>query len=329
MLASCGLILWKTLESYGLDSHALFVKAGLDPERFRDPDARFSFSAIRNLWKLSLEATWDPCLGIRAARYWHPSNFHAAGFAWMASASLKDALERTVRYFRIVSTDPERLSLVETDDDFRFIIDTADVRERGLDEEYDLLMAIIVDMCRTSYGPTFKPLLVMMERPAPPCAKEFVEYFGAPVQFSSETNLLAFDKEDLTKQLPTANAELAHANERIVMEYLSYLDRSDIITRVKTRLIDSLPSGRVTEESIADALHLSRRSLQRRLKEEGTSYTQVLDETRRQLAAQYVRHSRLSINEITYLLGFSEPSNFSRAFRRWTGASPTAYREST
>jgi AraC-like DNA-binding protein len=85
----------------------------------------------------------------------------------------------------------------------------------------------------------------------------------------------------------------------------------------------------VTEESIADALHLSRRSLQRRLKEEGTSYTQVLDETRRQLAAQYVRHSRLSINEITYLLGFSEPSNFSRAFRRWTGASPTAYREST
>ena len=96
--------------------------------------------------------------------------------------------------------------------------------------------------------------------------------------------------------------------------------------QVRVRLTEQLSSGHATQDSVADALHMSLRTLQRRLNNEGTSYRGLLDETRRELAAHYMAESHRPINEITYLLGFSEPSNFSRAFRRWTGKSPSAYR---
>ncbi|MEE9265906.1 MAG: helix-turn-helix transcriptional regulator, partial [Gammaproteobacteria bacterium] len=103
-------------------------------------------------------------------------------------------------------------------------------------------------------------------------------------------------------------------------------DRSSAAMQVRARLTEQLSSGHATQNSVADALHMSLRTLQRRLNDEGTSYKGLLDETRRELAAHYMAETHRSINEITYLLGFSEPSNFSRAFRRWTGKSPSAYR---
>jgi AraC-like DNA-binding protein len=96
--------------------------------------------------------------------------------------------------------------------------------------------------------------------------------------------------------------------------------------RVKVALLEHLPSGHVSEEEIAQGLHLSLRTLQRKLRDEGTSYKELLDETRRELATEYIKNPHVSISEITYLLGFSEPSNFSRAFKRWTGSSPSAFR---
>jgi AraC-like DNA-binding protein len=97
--------------------------------------------------------------------------------------------------------------------------------------------------------------------------------------------------------------------------------------QVKAKLTEMLPSGRVGARQVAEALHVSVRSLQRKLADKGTSFAQLLEDTRRELARQYVSNSRLSVGEITYLLGFSDPANFTRAFRRWTGQSPSAFRQ--
>lgn len=105
------------------------------------------------------------------------------------------------------------------------------------------------------------------------------------------------------------------------------MDRSDIVMQVKAQLTDNLSSGNMTETHLAELLNMSQRSLQRRLEEKKQNYKALLEETRYELAVQYVNNSRLSFNEITYLLGFSEASNFSRAFKRWTGKSPRQYRE--
>lgn len=328
LLASVTQVLWKALENEGYDNRRLFERAGLDPDKLHDANARYAYAGVRKLWQLTIAETDDPCFALVAARCWHPTNFHGLGFAWLASTNLKEAIERTIRYFRIVTSDPEQLYLVEHDNRYEFIMDATHVVHRALDEEYDLFLALLVDMCRSSCESTLNLQHVALQRPEPYCAKDFETYFAAPVTFSATQNAVVFNKTDLERALPTANAELALANEQIVQRCLARMVHSDIVMQVKTKLIQELPSGNISEEIIAEDLYMSQRSLQRRLREEGTTYKELLNETRRDLAAQYIKASSVSINEITYLLGFSEPSNFSRAFKRWTGVSPSEYRQS-
>ena len=326
LLASSTLVVWKALETYDIDAAALFKKAGLNPEDANNPQARYPYSAVRRLWELSIEESGDPCFVLIAARQWHPGNFHALGYAWLASRSLKEALERLIRYFRVVTSDPEELTLVAQDDTYEFVIDTSTVVYRALDVEYDLMLSLILDACRLSLGETFRPRRVCLQRAQPTCADRYTSFFGTKVEFDAPAYSMAFDKSQLDLLLPTGNAEIARANDQVLMSYLTQLNRSDIVMRVKTTLIDRMPSGQVSKEDVAEALNLSLRTLQRKLHEEDTSFKQLLDETRRELADQYIRNPMVSIGEITYLLGFSEPSNFSRAFKRWNGTAPAEYR---
>jgi AraC-like DNA-binding protein len=118
----------------------------------------------------------------------------------------------------------------------------------------------------------------------------------------------------------------AHANERVIGDYLAELRGTGVAVRVRSRLIDELPSGGVNEIQVAAAQHMSRRTLQRKLRDEGTSYARELDGVRRELAERFIRDRSLTLSEITYLLGFAEISSFSRSFKRWTGIAPSAYR---
>lgn len=322
-ISSAILPLWKVLESYGCDGQTLFAQVGLDPDKLHDPNARYPITSLKRLWKLAAETTQDPCLGLTAARFWHPTTFHALGYSWMASQSLEDALRRMTRYSRIVS-DNAKLTLTESAEGFEFTLRPR--FEPPADEAVDAGMAIILGMCRTSRGSTFNPLRVTMQRDTPAVVDAFSQVFHAPIQFSAPENMMVFSKADLCVPLPTANADLAHANDRVITNYLARFAHGTTKLRVEAKLLDQLSSGHATQESIAQALAMSPRTLQRNLKQEGTSYKQLLEETRRDLASQYIKESRLSVNEITFMLGFSEPANFSRAFKRWTGVSPSEYR---
>ncbi len=322
-ISSAILPLWKALESYGCDGRALFAQVGLDPDKLHDPNARYPFTSLTRLWKLAAAATQDPCFGLTAAGFWHPTTFHALGYSWMASHSLEDALMRMTRYSGIVS-DAARLSLTESAEGFEFTLRPR--FEPLADEAADAAMSIILGMCRTSRGSTFNPLRVTMQRDTPAVVDAFSQVFRAPIQFSAPENMMVFGKTDLTAPLPTANAELARANDRIITNYLARFTHGSTKIRVEAKLLDQLSSGHATQESIAEALAMSPRTLQRNLKQEGTSYKQLLEETRRELASQYIKEARLSVNEITFMLGFSEPANFSRAFKRWMGVSPSEYR---
>jgi AraC-like DNA-binding protein len=132
--------------------------------------------------------------------------------------------------------------------------------------------------------------------------------------------------EDLAQPLPTANPDMAQASERIALEYLERLDRTDSVTQVRRRILELLPSGPPTQTEIARSLALSPRTLHRRLAEAGTSFAGLLDDTRRELAGGYLQRTDYSIAEVAYLLGFAEVSSFNRAFRRWTGTPPSAVR---
>ena len=324
-LASLILPIWKALEDYNCDSEALFRQAGLNRDKLRDPNARLPVQVSTRLTNLAVAATGDPCFGLTVANHFHPTTLHALGYSWMASDSLLDAFERLIRYYRLISNS-EKVLLVEGEDSYRVVLQDIDARFPAVDPEVDSFLAVILYLCRTLCESKISPIRVTIRHKQPICAERFQEVFQSTIEFSAAEDAIYFNKDLVRKMLPTRNAQLALVNDQVVTHYLAKFDLSQTSARVEAKILEQLSSGHVSQDTVAKALNLSVRSMQRRLKHEDTSFKKLLTETRQHLARQYIEQSQLSINEITFLLGFSEPSNFSRAFRRWNGQPPSEYR---
>lgn len=326
-ISSWVLLIAETLKSYGVDYRKLFREVGMDPAHLSDQNARFDFLSVTRLWDLALEKSQDPCFGLVVVNHWHPTSLHALGFSWMASPSLKEAFERLQRYIRIVN-NAIAIDITSENSNTRVAFSSTAGSYRASYASMDAGLAVLVHMCRLNYGRELDPVKIqtMRPEPSPTCMDRLDAFFRAPIEFAAAENALYFKSAVLEKHLPASNIDLARANDKLIDEYLSHLDGASIGIRTKAKVTELLPSGAVSEEKIATLLNLSVRSMQRKLKEEGTSFKELLNQTRQELAEQYIENSRLSINEITYLLGFSDPANFSRAFKRWHGVSPSQYR---
>lgn len=326
-LSSWVLLIARAIDSYGYDSAELFARLGLDHSRLRDPGARFSYPALTRLWMLAAKVTRDPCFGLTVASLWHPTTLHALGYSWFASANLEEAYERVQRYSRFLNTAANGVLRTEKSaNSYCLILDPSRINPAPATVAIDAGLAMLVNMSRASYGARFRPLRVSLQRSEPDQSERFTDLFEAPVAFSQAENALWLDPEMVSEPLATANPELARINDLVVTDYLAKLDRKDLTMQVKSKLIERLPSGQVSEEGIASSINISQRSLQRRLREQGVSFKQLLESTRRELSLLYVRDPQHSFNEVAFLLGFAEHSNFSRAFKRWYGKSPSQYR---
>ena len=327
-LSSWILLVSKAIDSYGLDSKALFESVGLDHAKLREPLARFSSTAVEQLWRSAVDETGDPCFGLTVASFWHPTTLHALGYSWLASSNLAEAFDATVRYSRIVNTAAQGVIAIDAKPQaYRVIIDNSKLYPEPIDATVDAAAAMLLIMCRATYGNRFSLQQVTFQHAAPPDRRPFDELFRAPVSFSQNRDALVIDPELVREPLATANPELVRINDRIVTDYLAQLDRKDLGMRVRSKLIEHLPRGHVSEAEIASSINVSQRSLQRKLSEQGMTFTQLVDSTRRELGLQYVRDPQYSFNEIGFLLGFSEPANFSRAFKRWYGKTPSQFRQ--
>ena len=323
--ATAGLV-DKALRTYGCDPEPLFTEAGIDRNVYLDPNTRIPTTKLQTLVKLSLEATGDAGFGLTAAEQFQPAALQGLGFAWLASDTLHDALNRLVRYFRFINPF-FKASVDESENTLDLVLMGPENWPNFVYEQVDTGMGVFLRMCQITAGEHIVPERVVMQRPAPLCPDRFSAFFEAPVEYGAAENRLCFDLDLANQHLSTSNPELARINDQAVIDYLARFDRSNITMQVRSRIIEQLPSGAARQESIAEALHLSLRSLQRKLKDEEITFKELLEDTRRDLALQYIRESRRSLGEISYLLGFSEHSSFTRAFRRWTGHSPAEFRE--
>jgi AraC-like DNA-binding protein len=314
----------RVLVEKGIDPETILARAGITSEERGDPDARFDIGQADRLWRAAFEATDDPCLGFWVGRAVLPANLHALGFAWLSSRTLREGLQRFARYHRLLST----AAVVELEDvqgGAQLLLEPA--RPHGLPQGgLDASFAMVVGMCRAMANDPVSPLQVQMTRPEPPCSQELRTYFGCEVEYEATVGLVVFPNEVLDRVLPRQNPALAQANDQVATNYLAKLDKDDIRTRVREALLELMVDGKFSRAVVADRLHMSTRTLQRRLVEEGTSFKEELDNTRHELAIGYMRQQRMSVGEACFLLGFADQSNFSRAFRRWTGKSPMAYR---
>jgi AraC-like DNA-binding protein len=159
-------------------------------------------------------------------------------------------------------------------------------------------------------------------REKPDCAGQYYAFYRCPVNFSASENSLILPTELMDKPLPSRNQHLARMHDQVLQNYLGQLSQSELGHKVREITINLMPSGEVCKEQIADSLHMSSRTLHRKLQEEGTSFAEILNDTRRELAIQYIQDNNLPLIEVSYLLGFSDSSAFTRAFKRWTGKTP-------
>jgi len=326
-LAATATAIAEAIASLGGDPKRAFQRAGLDMAEMQKPGARYPFRSMIRLWEEARIEAADPCIGLFVARKLKPQALHALGLAWLSSSTLMSGLQRMVRYARIANTslrfriepDGERVKLV------------AEFQTHGLPpppEAADALLAVVVRMCRLMTDNSFAPLLVTFTHEDNGHMEQYIDTFQAPVLWAKSENALYFDARVLAQPIPAGNEELATETGRIAERYLATLDPERVQDRVRKILLILLPSGEVDQEAVAKTLHRSVSSLQRQLRAEGASYRQILDETRVTLAQQFVREKRYSLGQIAYLLGFSDQANFSRAFKRWTGHTPTQFRVS-
>jgi AraC-like DNA-binding protein len=329
-LASTAILLATALrEDYGIDPAPIYSRAGISMMPPESPQMRYPLSRIRKLWALGKEASGDDAIGLRTGRYAQPTNFYALGYSWLASSTLLGAIERLTRYMQVVSTASVAVTLTEATDSYALTAVFPDPSKAPPKEGLDSGMTALLALCDIVSGKEIRPLRVDLSRPATTHPEAYREALRAPIRFDAEVGTMYFDKDSLRQPLPLGAPDVARATDAIAEQYIETLDPQKVASQVRQLLIALLPAGKVHQDLVSSRLNRSTSTLQRQLKSEGLSYRDVLESTQRSLAETYLRDRKYSLAQIAYLLGFSEQSNFSRAFRRWTSMSPKQYQDST
>jgi len=315
------------LRRYDVDPQSVLDGASVERVGSNDPLLRIGDAAVNRLYARAVRITGDEYFGLTVADCVVPGMLHALGYALLASETLEDFCRRLARYYAVVSQ-----SAVVT---VRLTPETLELEARPRDaslcyETHDAWAALVMRLMRGACHDALAPDRLELLRPVPAGGPgPFLARFRCPVEFDRPRVCFHFPLAAMQEPLLGANRELAQHHDRIVMACLERLDRDDIVNRVRTHLVGGLCGGVFDRAGIAAQLHMSPSTLQAKLARRGVTFQQVLDGTRRELALGYIVQSRLSVTEIAFMLGFSDASNFNRAFRRWTGRAPTQFRTAT
>ena len=319
-------MLARLVELHGIDPRGFLWSFGWYPAAFQDPTARIPTRMIDIAFKKAAAMIADPAFALRAAECWHPSHLGVLGFAWLSSGTLRNGLRLIERYSRIFGFKAT-VRCAEAPDGLRFTFDHRRGDAPIGPAMADAILALVLSMCRFNFDATLNPIAVHLRRPEPSDAQPYHEFFGCPLHFGADEDSFVLAVGVVDAPLSSSQPDLEETFDAILAEQLAALGNEyDLAARCKAYLLPRLTAGVHSEEALATAMGMSRRTLQRKLADIGLTYTDVLDATRYDLALRYLEEPLHSVKDITFLLGFSEQSAFSRAFRRWSGKAPSSYR---
>ena len=323
VLASWVRTIVDALEAQGATPGEVLQAAGLEADALTDPNARISVVAMARLWRRAAERVGDPAFGLKASKYIRHTTFHALGTSVLASSTMQEAVERLVRFNRVVS-DVATLELTREGESVRLLVVLKSGYESGGHEAMDAILSLITRSLRFLAGPDFALTCVQMRRAEPVDRSAYDHLFRCPIHFASEIDALSFAHSVLDRPLPTGNPELARFGDAALREYLARVQHGSLVDRVRATLAEHM-GAQLSPSLVTKRLAMSVRSLQRSLQEHNTSYEALLRDVREELARAYLKEKRYSITEVAFLLGYENMGAFARAFKRWTGLSPSDY----
>ena len=318
-----------TLDKLGLESNRILLDAGVPLDSLAHSYERVPLHALSQIISRAVSSELGPLFGLKFAENIHATTYHSYGLMLISSPTLRQFCLRLARYYAWVATN-KSVSFDVKGDTARLIYhcngDTHDSPAARL-ARISGWAATWVRMLRMVSSPRFAPKSVMFSSPAPlGFVEDYRHYFRCPLDFHSDVDALCFDAKTLDIPLAGGNAELARRSERQVFDLLNQMGSVDLETQVRMAFFDLLPEGTYARADVAHWLGLEERDLATALRNEGLSHHLILLKTRQELAAELIAWSDISINEISYQLGFSDCSNFARSYRKWFGCCPSERR---
>lgn len=298
----------------------LFSNVSIDQSRLMDANYRIPVVAMTKLWRSAVVLTEDDAFGLRVAEFVSPTTFHALGYAAMASKNFSEAVQRIIRNARVVS-DIANLQWDVNADGICLYFNLIDGSPDVADEAIDAFMGALIHVSRHYMHADIPLVSAEFVRSAPVNVARFDAFFGSKVLFDCADNRLVVDPSVASALIPTYNATLLEANEKVMEDYLQQVGNLSIADTVRGHIAAVLPEDPVLDR-IAEKMHMSGRKLQRKLQAEATSYQKVLDSYRQEKAEAWLSDNQKSIKQVSDLLGFANQSAFTRAFKRWTGHTP-------
>lgn len=310
------------LDASDLDGSSLARQAGIDDAWLLTPEGRVPHTNILSLWRLARIASGDEALGITVARQAGPEALSLFGYSMMLSRTLAELLQRAMRDLHLLG-DLFSLEISNNEKNTSLSL----VVRPGIDAPPEcgdaILATMLVTARRLGADPSFAPVSMEMRRKAPQDPLPFTLMFGTEPRFGQASNRMVFNNADLERPVLSAHAGLAEIYDRFVTSRPAATLSDTVRHHIAARLPDGVPAI----ETLASILHMTERTMHRRLSDEGVSYRQLLDETRRNLAAEYLAHSTLPLAQVAVRLGFAEPGSFTRAYKRWYGTAPRQARK--
>lgn len=324
--AATGLI--DAIKAAGGDPERLLRSVGLDPAAVADRHAFIPSAGFTLALEEAARVTGDDCFGLHFGERYHPKDIGPLVYVMLNSPTMAVAFENVARYLHIFN-EAATVSFTRSQPYalLRHRLSGVPMHASRQHEEYVLTVGLAT--IRLMAGSEWRPVEVRFEHDAPSLTEEHTRVFGAPVLFRCDGNVMVIEREFCDQQVPTADRRLYP----ILEEYLErQLERTPseapLVVAVGRAIEQAMSNGEPRLGQVARALGVSGRTLQRRLNECGVEYKTLVADIRRRLALRYLADLKHTLSEVAYLLGYSEISAFSRAFKRWTGVAPSEHRRS-
>lgn len=313
------------LKEHGVSVAAVLRRAGLPGNLFDQVRVLVSTEELFALWHSIEVVSSDPLIGIKLGVETKTERFHPMAIAALSTQNLMTATEHLARYKKL--TAPEeilaKLGKQEFSVEFRWLL-AVDAEPHVLT---DYCFSWMISLARHGTGTQLNPLRVeyVQQRSN---LRTLERSLGCKVDSGASRNAIIFRASDATAPFVTCNVELLDLLAPQLEEQLrEHKEEDSFVALVRRAIQDRLTGQRPSMDVISEAIHMSPRTLQRRLQEAGSSFQRVLDEARHSMARYYLSNSVLELNEAAYLLGFEDPNSFGRAFRNWEGMPPSDWRE--
>ena len=311
------------LRKAGVDLESALREAGLEARTINNEDAWIPYTRHAALLEIAARELKDDCYGAKLGARIDPRKADALSYMGAACRTLEDGLRNLERYSYVV-TEAFRFRLKVEGNTARIVAEPTDPAFPRFRQAVEFGLSVLLHAYRRFTRHPITPLSVSFMHSREKRLAEIRALFGCPVRFGRSIIAIELHRRDLALPIPTSDDRLLKMLRGYCDEVLSRKKRHkpELLQKLERRIVELLPSGRARNKIVATELGLSERTLARRLSDLDTSFAEIVDRLRHELALRYLNEPNLSLTEVSFLLGYAGPSAFTHACRRWTGKTP-------